>query len=408
MHNLDLKTINTIKKKYKSKKYIKNPTGYFYSLKTIQDNISLLKLNLPEQIDLFYAMKANNNKEIMSSITKNDYVKGIEIASYGELKQALNYCKNTNIIFTGPGKTEYELQEAISAKIKYINIESITEAIRIDKIAEKLNIDSVDVLIRVNLNYSINDAKEKMSGISTKMGIDENECMESIKYIEKLKHINIKGIHVFAASGVLDYKSLLKSNKYIFDLTKKIEKIGTIEIIDFGGGLGIDYTNKNRLFDIKNYGLELTNLIKKYSFENKKIIMELGTYLVGNCGYYTSKIIDIKEVKNKKHIILAGGVNHMGLPLEMRRKHPVTVIEMHEKKAYENVPSIQNERVDISGPLCMVSDKLAWNTYIKKANIGDIIVFFQSGAYCEGEGMKEFLSHFYPNIEIIDTEGIYD
>jgi len=404
MHNLNQKTICIIKEKYKTSKYKKNPTGYFYDLKKVLENIELLKINLPKQINLFYAMKANNNKEIMSLITSNDYVCGLEIASYGELKQALKYCTSDEIIFTGPGKTEYELSESIKNRIKYINVESITEAIRINNIAKKLDIDCVDILVRINLNYSINDAKEKMSGISTKMGIDEKYCIESIKYINKLERIHIKGIHVFAASGVLDYKSLLKSNKYIFDLTQKIEKIQPIDTIDFGGGLGIDYTNQNRKFNIEKYGEELTNLIKKYSFEDKKIIMELGTYLVGNCGYYTSKIIDIKEVKKRKHIVLAGGVNHMGLPLEMRRKHPVTIIKMNEEKIYDKVPYIQNEKADISGPLCMVSDKLAWNTYVKEAYIGDILVFFQSGAYCEGEGMKDFLSHFYPNVEVINKE----
>ena len=404
MNSLNKKIKNIIKDYYKKDEYKKNPTGYFYNLKKIENKIELLKNNLPKQVLLFYAMKANNNNEIMKYISRKEYVYGIEIASYGELQQALNYVNNKRIIFTGPGKTEYELEEAIKNRIKYINIESITEAVRINEIAKKLNINKVDILVRINLNYSINDSKERMSGISTKMGIDENECIKSMNYISKLDRINIKGIHVFAASGVLNYKSLLKSNKYIFDLTEKIENTIPIEVIDLGGGLGIDYTTQNRLFDIKEYGKGLTNLIREYSFDNKKIIMELGTYLVGDCGYYTSKIIDIKKIKNKKHIILAGGVNHMGLPLEMRRKHPVTIIEMNEKKIFEDEPFVKKEKVDISGPLCMVSDKLSWNTYIKEANIGDILVFHQSGAYCEKEGMKDFLNHFYPNIEIIKED----
>lgn len=398
-------TINIIKNTYREEKYIINPTAYFYDLSIIKDNIFNLKKYMPSNISLYYAMKANTNKNILNYISKDSYIKGFEIASFGELDCASKYLGTNRLIFTGPGKTEYELEMAIKSKIRFINIESVVEAIRIQNIAEKLNISNVDILIRINLNYSLAEGTEKMSGCSTKMGIDEDDYLSSFNIINNLDRITIKGIHVFAASGVLDYQALLKSNRYIFDLVKKIEKTKKIEVIDFGGGLGIDYTNNNRIFDIKKYGEGLTKLIREYNFLDKEIIMELGTYLVGNAGYYTAKIIDIKKTKGYKHIIVAGGVNHMGLPLEMRRKHPIEIIPMNEEKLYVDQPYIYKEKADISGPLCMVTDKLCWDEYIERANIGDIVIFRQSGAYCYGEGMHKFLSHMLPD-EIIIKGGI--
>ena len=94
----------------------------------------------------------------------------------------------------------------------------------------------------------------------------------------------------------------------------------------------------------------------------------------------------------------------MGLPLEMRRKHPVEIISMNEEKLYDGQMSVMNEVVDISGPLCMVTDKLSWDEYIESASIGDIVVYRQSGAYCYGEGMHEFLSHMMPDEIIIRGE----
>ena len=399
MKKLSDKVFKIIKDTYSMDKYVKNPTCYFYDLVEINNNINSLRDNMPSQIDLYYAMKANNNVDVMRSVFSNSYVYGVEIASSGELEQALLYRNNDKIIFTGPGKTDYELEQAVINRIKFINVESLVEAIRINNLAKKNNIDNVDVLVRINLNYSITDATEHMSGCSTKMGIDENDCIDSIKYIcEKLDRLTVRGIHVFAASGVINYDSLIKSNEYIFKLVQKIENEAClIDSIDFGGGLGIDYTNKGRLFDVKKYGIALSELIKSYNFEDKRILMELGTYIVGNAGYYTAKVIDIKKIKGKKHIIVAGGVNHMGLPLEMRRKHPVCIIPMNQEKLYSEQPFVFKERVDISGPLCMVSDKLCWNSFVDKAEIGDIVVFFQSGAYCYGEGMHKFLSHFLPD-----------
>lgn len=399
---IDKDTINFIKNTYQDIKYKINPTAYFYDLDIIKNNIANLKEYMPKQISLYYAMKANNNSKILDLIANNSYVKGFEIASSGELEIASKYLDTSRLIFTGPGKTEYELASAINTRIRFINVESVVEAIRIQKFAETLNIDKVDILIRINLNYSLAEGTEKMSGCSTKMGIDEEDYIASFNLISKLDRICIKGIHVFAASGVLDYKALLRSNRYIFDLVKKIEATtNQLEVIDFGGGLGIDYTNENKVFDIKKYGKELNDLILEYGFNDKEIIMELGTYLVGNAGYYTAKIIDIKKTKGYKHIIIAGGVNHMGLPLEMRRKHPIEIIAYEEAKLYEDQPFIEDEKADISGPLCMVTDKLCWDEYIKRADIGDIIIFRQSGAYCYGEGMHEFLSHMLPDEIII-------
>ena len=400
---MDVGTVDFIKNTYRDLRYKINPTAYFYDLAIIEENISKLRNYMPKEISLYYAMKANVNDSILKCIASNDYIKGFEIASSGEIDIASNYLSTNRLIFTGPGKTEYELLQAIKNKIRFINIESVVEAIRIQRLAQEYNIDNADVLIRINLNYSLAEGMENMSGCSTKMGIDEDDFVSSFKIINELDRITVKGIHVFASSGVLDYKALLKSNLYIFDLVKKIEPLTKVlEVIDFGGGLGIDYTNQNRIFEVENYGKELTRLISEYNFNNKEIIMELGTYLVGNAGYYTAKIIDIKKTKGYKHIIIAGGVNHMGLPLEMRRKHPVEIIHMNEEKLYKEQPFVKCEKADISGPLCMVSDKLCWDEYIKEANIGDIVIFRQSGAYCYGEGMHKFLSHMLPDEIIIE------
>lgn len=376
-----------------------NPTAYFYDLGRIKHNIDCIKKNAPDNLKLFYAMKANKFSSVMAVATK--YVDGVEIASNGELDIALKYVKNNNIIFTGPGKTKFELTNAIEKKIKYINVESLTELVRINNIAREKNIGEVEVLLRINLNYCINDSDEKMSGISSKMGIDENEIIDSIEYAKTLERISIRGIHVFAASGVMDYDKLIKSNLYIFDLVKKIENYCEVNVIDLGGGFGIDYSDNNRKFDVENYFKELKKYIKKYNFEDKTLILELGTYIVGDAGYYTSEIIDIKEIKGKKQIILAGGVNHSGLQLEMKRQHPVHIIPMNKEKEYEHSKCVNEEIADISGPLCMVSDKLSWDKYISHAEIGDIVVMLNSGAYCFDEGMHDFLSHQLPKIYLI-------
>lgn len=88
----------------------------------------------------------------------------------------------------------------------------------------------------------------------------------------------------------------------------------------------------------------------------------------------------------------------------MRRKHPVQIIPMDIPKLYPDQMGVDSEIVDISGPLCIVSDKLSWDEKVEKAEIGDIVMFHQAGAYCYEEGMHDFLMHSLPTIEVFDSK----
>lgn len=378
-----------------------NPTCYVYDLNEITERIHEISENKLRNVKLYYAMKANPNQEILKHVISHDVVSGIEIASIGELEKLREIgLSDSKVLFTGPGKTENELIEAIKSKIRLINVESVVEAIRINKIAENLGIDKVNILVRVNINYYLDGASEYMAGISTKMGIDQDKFFEEIRLIKKLEHLNINGLHVFAADGVLDYNVLIKYAEFVFDFVKEAESVINVDIIDFGGGFGIDYTKQNRQFDTKAYFDELDKLVSKYNFNNKEIILELGKFIVGSSGYYATRIIDIKESKGMKHIVTAGGVNHMRLPIATDRKHPVYIINTNEPKLYENQLEVNDEIVDIEGPLCMTEDKISWDELIEHATVGDIVVLTQSGAYCYTASTLWFLSHELP-LEII-------
>lgn len=387
------------------KSIVANPTCYIYDLEEITERINEISKYKLSNVTLYYAMKANPNHEILKHVLSHDNVSGVEIASTGELEKLRKAGLNDyrKVLFTGPGKTETELEEAVKSKIRFLNVESVVEAIRINKIAEKLGIETVDILVRVNINYYLDGALEYMAGMSTKMGIDQSKFYEDIQIIKSLKHLNVKGVHVFAADGVLDYEILIKYAEFVFGFVKEAEcAIGNVEVIDFGGGFGIDYTKEGKHFDTEKYFQNLQNLVCSYGFESKEIILELGKFIVGSAGYYATQIIDIKESKGMKHIVTAGGVNHMRLPIATDRKHPVYVINMNVPKLYDKQLEVKNEVVDIEGPLCMTEDKISWDEMIENAQIGDIVVLTQSGAYCYSASTLWFLSHEMP-LEYIIT-----
>ncbi len=120
-------------------------------------------------------------------------------------------------------------------------MESLAEAVRIDRIARRSGMGKVDVLLRVNLDFPQIDGAENMTGYSTKMGVDEKDFVETYKEVCRLDWVCVKGIYAFAASRVLDDKILLRIDEYIFDFVEKLQsETGEVSVIDFGGGLGID------------------------------------------------------------------------------------------------------------------------------------------------------------------------
>lgn len=403
---MEKRIVDAINSIYKTEEVNNNPTFYLYDLSDISKKVKAISDNASKNISLYYAMKANPNRDIMEYISNEKYINGIEIASSGELNKALEFYPSNNVIFTGPGKTENELRESIEKGIRLINCESIIEAYRINRIASELK-KKVDVLLRINTNYYIEDAAEHMAGKSTKMGIDEDEFEATYKEILNFKNINVCGIHVFSASGILDYEVLIKYIDYVFTLASNLENKGmSINIIDFGGGIGIDYSKNNIRFDIEDYFKEMKSLINKYGFQKKELILELGTYLVGECGYYSTKINDIKEIKGMKHIITVGGFHHIRLPMASGRKSPVYILNNNCSHFCNKQISVKNEIADIDGPLCMDEDKISWDEFIEEADIGDYVVVTQSGAYCFSAAGLHFLSHELPFEFILDNREV--
>ncbi|MDI6738291.1 MAG: alanine racemase [Nanoarchaeota archaeon] len=379
------------------KKFKMNPSFYLYNLSAIKKQLDKLERYLPKKFLVYYAMKANPHKRIIKFLKEHKRCNGIEVSSIGELNAALKFFKADNVCFTGPGKTEYELKVSVDKGIKLINLESLAEAYRINSIAKRKK-EKVDVLIRVNSNYNIKNASTNMAGISTKFGIDEDNLMASLNIIQKeCPYVNIRGFHVFGASGVMDTNELAQYTNYVLNMISNLENKMKIKtgIIDLGGGFGIDYSGGNRSFDIKGYCQKLKKIIECMGFEDKTFILELGRYIVGDSGFYCSEINDIKESKGKKYIIACGGVNHLNRPNVTGENQPVFILKREQK--FPNTLTVSEDFVDICGPLCFAEDKIGKDIYVKSAKIGDILVVTKAGAYGLTGSPLDFMSHQHPS-----------
>ncbi|ATX78696.1 diaminopimelate decarboxylase [Mariprofundus aestuarium] len=371
---------------------------YIYDTTEMRKKIAHLKNIMPAGVEVFYAMKANPHAAFLAAALEAG-ARGIEIASLGEAEKAVAAGFDASgLIYTGPGKSKEELFWAVDNSIRTVHIESLTEAHRLNAIAEKAG-KTQDILLRINADFDIHEAQTTFSGGSKKFGIDEEKLSSMLPQIVALESLNFRGLHVYAASGVLNVADLLKNCELVFGMAKQIEADHPellCDIIDFGGGFGVDYLETDHDFDPQAYADGLKALIESYGYQGRTFFLELGRYLAADSGWFCTEILDIKDSRGKKQVICAGGINHFRRPAALAINHPLAIVSLEKQIVFDEQESIRSESVYFGGPLCTGADKLANNVYVESADIGDIAVFGLAGAYGLTMSNMEFLSHERP------------
>ncbi len=371
---------------------------YIYDTREMRNKIIHLTDIMPAGVEVFYAMKANPHAAFLAAALEAD-AKGIEIASLGEAEKAVAAGFDASrLIYTGPGKSVEELTWAVEHSLRTVHIESLTEAHRLNGIAAAAG-KTQDILLRINADFDIHEAQTTFSGGSKKFGVDEEKLSSVLPQILALGALNFRGLHVYAASGVLKVSDLLKNCELVFGMAKQIEADfeGVLcDTIDFGGGFGVDYLESEHDFDPQAYADGLKALIEQYGFAGRTFFLELGRYLAADSGWFCTEILDIKDSRGKKQVICAGGINHFRRPAALAINHPLAIVRLNREKMFDGQETIRDESVYFGGPLCTGADKLANDVYVEAADIGDIAIFSLAGAYGLTMSNIEFLSHERP------------
>ncbi len=371
---------------------------YIYDTRAMREKIAHLATLMPEEVDIYYAMKANPHAAFLRAARKAG-VQGIEIASLGEAEKAVAVgFAAEQLIYTGPGKSVEELQWAVEHGIRTVHVESLLEAHRLHAICERMG-RRQDVLLRINANFDIHEAQTTFSGGSKKFGVDEEKLDQVLPQILALPGLRFRGLHVYAASGVLCVDDLLKNCELVFGMARDIESNYDdvhCNIIDFGGGFGVDYLETGQDFDPRAYADGLRALTERFGFGGRTFFLELGRYLAADSGWFCTEILDIKESRGKKQVICAGGINHFRRPAALAINHPLAIVRMQRPPLFAAQESVRKESVYFGGPLCTGADKLANDVFVEAADVGDIAVFGLAGAYGLTMSNIEFLSHARP------------
>lgn len=364
-----------------------NTPFYAYDRKVVSKTIDKLKQALPERISLHFAIKANPYPPLVHFM--KDLVDGFDVASAKEMLLAIQTGMPANeISFAGPGKTVADIKASIIAGIT-LHTESANEIAKAVEVGKALAIKP-NIAIRVNPSFELKASGMKMSGGAKPFGIDEEllpDLLASLDY----EAINFRGFHIFSGSQNLNVDAIIEMHNKTFDLASRLIELTPVSIdyVNIGGGLGIPYFPGDKRLELEEVSSNLKALCQSYtSLEDIELIMELGRYLVGEAGIYVSKVVDKKVSRETTYVVCDGGLHHHlansgNFGQVIRKNYPVAI---------GNKASGVEEKVNIVGPLCTPLDILANSVTLPKAEEGDYVVVYQSGAYGPSASPKDFLS----------------
>ncbi|MGO4680987.1 pyridoxal-dependent decarboxylase, exosortase A system-associated [Microbacterium sp. 2MCAF23] len=370
-------------------------TPFFaYDRGLLDARVDLLRRLLPARIELSYAMKANPMPAVVQHLASR--VDRIDVASAGEMQHALDTgIRPDRVSFAGPGKTPAEIRQAVAAGI-IVEIESPTELGRVIAAGEELSVEP-RIAIRVNPDFAVKGSGMRMGGGPQQFGIDAEQVPDLLASFAG--GADILGFHVFAGSQNLNAEIIAEAQNQTVDLVAQLADAlpAPLRYLNLGGGFGIPYTERDAPLDLETVAANLERLVSgpiAERFPDARPVIELGRFLVGECGVYVTRVVDRKVSRGRTFLVVDGGMHHQlaasgNFGQAIRRNYPVVV--------GSRLSSPAGEEMSIVGCLCTPLDLLADGIALPAdAAIDDLVVIFQQGAYGLTASPTAFLGHPAP------------
>jgi diaminopimelate decarboxylase len=376
---------------------------FVYDAGVVRRRIALFRQVMPAELDLHYAVKANPFAPLVAAIGR--WVDGLDVASKGELDlvMAISGKPASAISFAGPGKRDDELELAIRAGAT-INLESEGEADRALAIGGRLGV-TPRLAVRVNPDIELRGSGLRMGGRASPFGVDAERAAALVRRLIA-SGADWQGFHIFAGSQALDVEAIIETQAATLTLAARLaEQAGRAPpLVNLGGGFGIPYFPADRPLDVAGIGVALAAMLagRPAILHDTRFAIELGRWLVGECGVYLTRIVDRKVSRGETFLVVDGGLHHQlaasgNFGTVVRRNYPVAVATA--------APDAPSETVTVVGCLCTPLDLLADKVALPVAQPGDVIAIFMAGAYGASASPSAFLAHPPARELLVGLEG---
>lgn len=346
---------------------------YVYSTATLERHFRLFDEAL-EGLDhlVCYAMKAASNQAILKTLAALGA--GMDVVSGGEYARAIAAgVPGDRIVFSGVGKTEDEIEAALTQGIRQFNVESEPELEAINAVALRLG-TVAPITVRVNPDVDAKTHAKIATGKSeNKFGIPISRARKVYAHAASLKGLKVVGIDVHIGSQLTQLEPFRQAYAKVADLTEKLREDGhEIIRLDLGGGLGIPYTRSNEALPLPlEYGAVIKETLGHLGCE---IEIEPGRLIAGNAGLMVSKVIYVKKGEDREFMILDGAMNDLVRPAMYEAHHDIVPV-------VEPEAGVEQVAYDVVGPVCETGDTFAKGRVMPPVEAGDLVAFRSAGAY---------------------------
>ena len=320
-----------------------------------------------------YAMKANSSLAVLQVFARAGC--GFDIVSGGELDRVLAAGGTaTKVIFSGVGKTRAEMRHALVAGIGCFNVESEAELDVLSDVATTLGLRA-PVSIRVNPNVDPKTHPYISTGLKgNKFGVAHEDALRIYQHAASLKGLSVVGIDCHIGSQITESTPYIDAMDRVLELVAAIEGAGiTLQHIDFGGGLGIDY-NHDTPPQADDLWRQLLAKIDARGYGNKKLMIEPGRSLVGNAGVCLSEVLYVKPGEQKNFCIIDAAMNDLPRPAMYQAFHAIVPVTA-------NCKDMASVTYDVVGPVCESGDWIGRERELS-VTAGDKLAVLSAGAYC--------------------------
>jgi diaminopimelate decarboxylase len=362
---------------------------FAYDVAVVRARAERFRAAFPD-VALHYAVKANPFGPLLSAMA--GLVDGFDLASAGELARVQDEGLRSDLPLSlaGPGKSNADLREALQSNT-CVHVESEGELERLLALGKVMEIRPI-VGVRVNPPFGLKGSGMKMGGLASQFGVDHEQVPALVRSTLEAG-AEWRGLHVYAGSQSLSAEAVSDMQRATVALAAEIaNEVGiTPPEVNLGGGFGIPYFAGDKPLDIEAVGaaLKQTTATRPAILRDTNFVIELGRWLVGECGVYLTRVVDRKVSRGKTFLVVDGGLHHMlaasgNFGQLLRRNYPVAVAHRFGAEP--------EEEVSVVGCLCTPLDLLADEVMLPRAEVGDVIAIFCAGAYGLSASPTAFLS----------------
>ncbi len=317
-----------------------------------------------------YSVKANSNLAVLNLLARLG--SGFDIVSAGELERVLRAGGDpAKTVFSGVGKSEREIRKALESRIRCIDVESIAELERVDRVAGELG-QQAQVSIRVNPDIDANTHPHIATGLhDAKFGVDMTTARAAYRAGAKMHNVLVTGMATHIGSQIVETAPFIAALERLLRLVEDLEEEHiAIEHLDIGGGLGIRYRDEAPPA-VATYVQALIEAMHGRGFE-LPIIVEPGRAVVGRAGVLLTRVEYVKRTPAKEFAIVDAGMNDFLRPALYDAWQAIVPVS--------EVPGAEQREFDVVGPVCENADVLGRARRLAVSE-GDLLAIRDAGAY---------------------------